>query len=96
MLGIQKIKAVLFDVDRDFDAQEVDIEVTSNGIAIHPEGTGTKTETGGSPIWIEMKNGKLRVVVWGDINQEDPTHIIPIDLEGAKDVLYKEEENASS
>ena len=33
------------------------------------------------PLLIEIFEGELRVVVWGDINQEDYTHIIS--LEGA-------------
>ena len=37
----------------------------------------------GSPVILEVYNGSLRLVVWADINQEDPTHII--DLEGARE-----------
>lgn len=93
MLGIQKIKAVLFDAMRDHENIEVDIEVTSNGISIQPHGTGVKTEKGGPPIWIELYDGELRLVVWNDINQEEPTLIIPIPLAGAKEVLFKEDKN---
>ncbi len=35
----------------------------------------------GCPVMIEHYDGVLRLLVWGDINQQDPTHII--DLEGA-------------
>jgi len=49
------------------------------------EGFGEKTsEDGhGSPVLIENWGGKLRVIAWSDINQEDPTHTI--DLSGAKE-----------
>lgn len=37
----------------------------------------------GVPVMIEKWNNKLMVVIWGDINQKDPTHTIS--LEGAKE-----------
>jgi len=33
----------------------------------------------GSPILVEVADGKLRVVCWSDINEEDPTHIISME-----------------
>ncbi|MGR5448539.1 hypothetical protein ACP3V3_01900 [Vibrio sp. PNB22_3_1] len=33
----------------------------------------------GHPVLIEQLNGELRVVIWSDINQEDPTHIISLE-----------------
>jgi len=35
----------------------------------------------GTPIVIEVHDGELRLLVWSDINSEDPTHIIS--LQGA-------------
>lgn len=35
----------------------------------------------GRPVIIDLFNDKLQVVVWADINNEDPTHVI--DLKGA-------------
>jgi len=90
---IQKISAVLFDAIRDHESEDIDIEVTSSGISIRPQGTGTSTEVEGAPIFIEKCDGVWRVIVWGDINQEDPTQVITIDLKNAKEELYKEEEN---
>ena len=37
----------------------------------------------GSPVYLELYDGVLKLYVWADINQEDPTHII--DLSGAKE-----------
>ena len=34
-----------------------------------------------APILLERHDGKLRLVVWADINEQEPTHII--DLSGA-------------
>lgn len=42
----------------------------------------------GSPIFLEVHEGRLRLLVWADINQEDPTHVI--DLEGARESARKE------
>jgi len=41
---------------------------------------------------VEFFNGEMRVIVWDDINVEDPTHIIS--LEGAReDVREIDEDN---
>ena len=54
------------------------------------EGYGTKNTIGDEPmVMMEFWEGELRVLVWTDINQEDPTHIIS--LEGAKLEARKEE-----
>jgi hypothetical protein len=36
----------------------------------------------GAPVYIEQYNGELRVLVYSDINQEEPTHVIS--MEGAR------------
>jgi len=50
------------------------IELENGVIYIRPEGYGDcGTEDGyGCPVLIEYYEGSLRVVVWNDINQEDP------------------------
>lgn len=60
---------------------EVEIEATKDGILIRPKGYGDHyTENGhGWPVLVELCNGQPRLVVWSDINQEDPTHIISLD-----------------
>lgn len=74
---------------KDADGNEC-LDVTGNvvigdyGISIQVNGYGDhfSTKTQGTPILIESLNGALRVVIWGDINQEDP---IKIDLAGARE-----------
>lgn len=44
----------------------------------------------GNPVHIDYWEDRLRVMVWSDINEEDPTHIIPLD--GASESLRKEQE----
>lgn len=68
------------------------VQVTERGILIGAEGYGEKlASTGyGTPILIEFCERELRVVIWGDINQEDPTHVIS--LENAREDLYKEDD----
>ncbi len=63
----------------------VQIQMSDAYIEIAPEGYGEKTATEGhgSPIIIEVHEGKLRLVVYGDINREEPTDVIS--LEGARE-----------
>jgi hypothetical protein len=73
------------DPEADHTPQVVLIEADSGGIIIQPVGYGDLTSENGFgwPILMEKFGGKLQVVVWSDINQEDPTH--KIDLAGAKE-----------
>lgn len=70
------------------NSRPVPIEVTlgsgklGNGmmsIAIEGYGDKTSADGNGSPILIENYGGRVRVIIWGDINQEDPTHVIELD-----------------
>lgn len=67
----------------------VEISGSPDGINIYINGYGTKTETPGSgcPLFLELYDGKLRLNVWSDINQEGPTHIIYLEnaLESNRD-----------
>jgi hypothetical protein len=65
--------------------QSIRIEAHDRSILICPEGYGEKSakDGEGAPIMIEKYDGKLRVIVWSDINLEDPTHTI--EMEGAKE-----------
>ena len=72
-------------------SHDIRIEVWPQSILIRPEGYGEKTvvDGQGSPIMIENYDGRLRVIIWGDINREDPTHII--NMEGAREDKRKVE-----
>jgi len=62
------------------------VELTSGGtLWFRADGYGDATSEDGSghPVLIEWYEGQLWVVVWGDINSEDPTIKIP--LTGAKE-----------
>lgn len=65
--------------------QSVRIESHSHHIVIRPKGYGDACSKDGDgfPIMIEKYDGKLRVILWGDINMQDPTHTI--DMEGARE-----------
>lgn len=65
------------------------IKTDSRGIFVEFEGYGDCPGCD-YPVMIEVWNGELRVVIWSDINKEDPTHIIS--LEGAHLSKLKEEE----
>jgi len=56
------------------------IEHGDNSILIRPDGYGDcgSAEGHGWPIVIEYYEKDVRVLVWADINQEDPTHVISL------------------
>jgi hypothetical protein len=61
------------------------VDAKSNlGIALHFAGYGdcTSNDNSGQPVYIEKYEGRLLVRVYGDINSENPTHLIS--LEGAR------------
>lgn len=63
----------------------IDIEIYDGHVIIHSidYGENTAIEGQGRPIMIEYYEGELRVILWSDINQEEPTHIVS--MEGAKE-----------
>jgi len=69
------------------------ITVDPSGIYIRPEGYGDfcAADGEGCPVMVEFYNGEMRVVVWGDINHDDTTHIIS--LEGAKEDVREEDDD---
>ncbi|MEI8375324.1 MAG: hypothetical protein WCJ35_21090 [Planctomycetota bacterium] len=77
-------KCVLKDVsDCHSGKQPVTVSVENHNLAliVHPEGYGVYDDDS-APILLERHEGKLRLIVWADINDQEPTHIIG--LEGAK------------
>jgi hypothetical protein len=64
---------------------KVRVVAKPTGITIYAEGYGDSgSEDGhGSPVFLELYNGDLRLIVWDDITNEDPSHVIS--LRGAKE-----------
>jgi len=54
---------------------EISVDVISEGVAIRHAGTGCN-DGDYPPIIVEWWDGVPRIVIWGDINDQDPTHII--------------------
>jgi hypothetical protein len=71
----------------------VTIDISEQGIFIGAKGYG---EAGASrsrvarPIVIEFDHGELRVIVFSDINSEDPTSVI--NMMGARESNFKKED----
>jgi hypothetical protein len=63
------------------------------GVYIRPHGTGDHaTDAGhGWPVLVETYNGRPQVVIWSDINNDEPTHVI--DLSGALESSRIQEDN---
>jgi hypothetical protein len=41
----------------------------------------------GVPVLLELLDGAPRLLVWADVNQEEPTHVL--DLSGAGEALFR-------
>jgi hypothetical protein len=74
----------------DVEPVEIKVNILSEGgqIWIQPEGYGEKCamDDQGWPIGIEIWQGRLRLIVFDDINREDPQII---DLENAREAARK-------
>lgn len=79
------VKMSLADIGSGTGEQPVEIVATPLGISIYAKGYGDNwsVEGRGIPIWIDYRDGNLRVYVYGNINKEDPTHVIS--LAGARE-----------
>jgi len=66
----------------------INVEIDVDGITVQHEGTGCLCGDF-PPIFIEWYDGKPRIIIWADINEEEPTHII--DMSGALESNRKEE-----
>jgi hypothetical protein len=56
---------------------QIGIEKHGIGLLIHPEGTGTY-DGPYAPILLEQHEGTLLLIVWADINEPEPTHLIDL------------------
>ena len=70
--------------------KDVDITIVGGRLLINIDGYGDKLtcDGDGEPVMLELNDGELRVVIWGDINKENPTEIIS--LEGSKESKRKD------
>ena len=61
-------------------ALPIRLAVSPNGVSLYARGHGDygSSDGHGTPVFIELYRGELRVLVWADINKEDPTHVIPL------------------
>lgn len=77
--SVMKLK--LRDVNGSSEYRDIELEIESRGIAIRPVGYGDKLSPDGqgSPVFIEFRNGIPMLVVWDDINSEEPSHLITLE-----------------
>ena len=71
----------------------VTVENHNLGLCLKAQGYGCYGCYDAGPVFLEVYEGRLRLIVWDDISREDPTHII--DLEGARDVQDQEQARES-
>jgi hypothetical protein len=68
----------LADLNRQSENLRVEIESSETMLLIKPEGYGdfSSNDGDGAPIALELVDGNLHLIVWDNINQEDPTDMI--------------------
>jgi len=83
MSDISKLNTVLSDADPEHTSS-LPVRVVSNGsaLSIFPQGYGdfASAEGNGCPVFLELFQGRLRLIVFADIEQEDPTHVIDLEM----------------
>ncbi len=82
----QSLETTLIDADAEHgDKLPIRITASTHGVSIYAEGHGDfgSAEGHGTPVYLELHRGRLRLLVWSEINLEDPTH--DIDLSGARE-----------
>jgi hypothetical protein len=81
------VDAMLYDQDREDRLTgpsplqlPVRISIRAGCISLHFPGFGdnASTDAAGEPFHIEYSKGIPRVIVFGNINQEEPTHVISL------------------
>ena len=81
----QSLTTILNDADSE-SSETLQVRVTANdsAISIFPEGYGDfgSAPGHGCPVFLELYQGRLRLIVFADINDEEPTII---DLEAARE-----------
>lgn len=79
--------------DRASPVRQVIVEPNSQGLELHFKGFGCcGVEEGyAGPVYIEYRDGVPHVLVWADINSEEPTH--SISLAGASESLRAPEQD---
>jgi hypothetical protein len=86
----QELKTALTDAAPDHGGSvAVRIVSNSSAISIFPEGYGDfgSADGHGCPVFMELYEGRLRLIVFPDINEQEP---LIIDLEGAREIRRAE------
>ena len=80
------IEVFLNDQHPDGEKKKLRIKITDNFVLLQPDGYGDhcSKEGEGFPIAFEWFEGSPRLIVWGNINDEEHTHIVY--MEDAKEI----------
>lgn len=76
----QLIPLTVDDVEEPYEERHLVVEVESAGVAINIDGYGLLTTEPkfGAVVLVEFRGGVPHVVVWSDITDEEPTHVISL------------------
>lgn len=89
------VDVVLEDQYEQGDSTKGSLIINDTGISIRLNGYSdcSTNDDHGVPVYIEKYNGSVRLIVFADINREEPTHVIShvISLDGAKNINRADE-----
>ena len=71
----------VFQIEGSGSQHSIAVLAEAAGLMVQPGGTGVQTmeDNEGYPIVLEHYEGRWRLLVWDDINDEEPSHIIELD-----------------
>ena len=81
----RELEITLIDADPSVgNTQPIKVVADQRGVSIEAKGFGDccSADGHGSPVFLELHQGQLRLIVFSDINEQDPTII---DLDGARE-----------
>ena len=77
-----EMTAYIADECSDPKGRQVEVKVKADCRGIYIQAKGYETDFDDIPIMLEIWNNRLRLIIWGEKDKEDPSQII--DLEGLR------------
>jgi len=79
--NLRTVRMTLIDLGDGDGKQQVKLVASPLAATVYADGYGVKSirDRTGVVICIRLYNGELAVLIWSDINQQEPTHVISLE-----------------